>query len=117
MRAAGAEAREVLIQMAAESLKLPPDSLSAKNGAVFEKKNPANKVTYGSLAKGKTIERHLDKKAPIEIAVGIRGVRQIAAARRLRGQGDRKGAVCGGHSLCLKCFTAKCCGHPSTAPS
>lgn len=62
MRAAGAEAREVLIQMAAEILKLPPDRLIAKEGAVIEKNNPANKVAYGSLAKGRTIERHLDEK-------------------------------------------------------
>jgi len=62
MRAAGAEAREVLIQMAAEVLKLPPDRLIAEEGAVIEKNNPANKVAYGSLAKGRTIERYLDKK-------------------------------------------------------
>ncbi len=62
LRAAGAEGREVLIQMAADYLKLPPETLIAKNGAVFDKTNPARKVTYGTLAKGKTIEKHLDKK-------------------------------------------------------
>ncbi len=62
LRAAGAEGREVLIQMAADYLKLPPETLIAKNGAVFDKNNPARKVTYGALAKGKTIEKHLDKK-------------------------------------------------------
>ena len=55
LRAAGAEAREVLIQMAAEQLQSTPDRLIAKDGIVSEKSNPQKKVTYGSLAKGKTI--------------------------------------------------------------
>jgi len=66
LRAAGAEAREVLIQMAAEQLKVPSDRLFAKDGAVCEKSNPARKVTYGSLAKGKTIEKHLEKKPALK---------------------------------------------------
>ncbi|MBP1622335.1 MAG: aldehyde oxidase and xanthine dehydrogenase molybdopterin binding [Acidobacteria bacterium] len=66
LRAAGAEAREVLIQMAAEQLKLPYDRLIAKDGAVYENGNPARKVTYGFLAKGKTIEKHLGKKPPLK---------------------------------------------------
>ena len=68
LRAAGAEAREVLVQMAAEQLSVPLDRLVAKDGAVFEKNNPAHKVTYGSLAKGKTIERHLEKKPALKPA-------------------------------------------------
>jgi isoquinoline 1-oxidoreductase len=66
LRAAGAEAREVLIQMAAEQLRLPPDRLIAKDGTVSDKSNSQNKVTYGSLAKGKILERHLQKKPPLK---------------------------------------------------
>jgi nicotinate dehydrogenase subunit B len=62
LRAAGAEAREVLIQMAAEQLQSTPDRLIAKEGIISEKSNPQKKITYGSLAKGKTIERHLTGK-------------------------------------------------------
>ena len=62
LRAAGAEAREVLIQMAAEHLQLPPERLAAKDGVVSDKSNPQKRVSYGFLAKGKTIERHLQKK-------------------------------------------------------
>jgi nicotinate dehydrogenase subunit B len=68
LRAAGAEAREVLIQMAAEQLQVPADRLAAKNGEVFDKSKPSVKVAYGSLAKGKTIERHLEKKPPLKEA-------------------------------------------------
>ena len=42
LRAAGAEAREVLIQMAAEYLKLPPERLIAKDGTVSDKSDPKN---------------------------------------------------------------------------
>ena len=66
MRAAGAEAREVLIQMAAEYLKLPSERLTVKDGTVFEKNNPANKVGYGALTQGKTIEKRLDKKPALK---------------------------------------------------
>ena len=66
LRAAGAEAREVLIQMAAEYLKLPPERLIAKDGTVSDKSDPKNKVAYGFLAQGKIIERHLQKKPPLK---------------------------------------------------
>jgi isoquinoline 1-oxidoreductase len=62
LRAAGAEAREVLIQLAAESLNLPQERLAARDGVVRDKTNPEKRVSYGALAKGKTIERHLAKK-------------------------------------------------------
>jgi nicotinate dehydrogenase subunit B len=66
LRAAGAEAREVLIQLAAEQLRLPPDRLAAKDGIISDKSDPRKEVTYGSLAKGKTIERHLQKKPSLK---------------------------------------------------
>jgi isoquinoline 1-oxidoreductase len=68
LRAAGAEAREVLIQMAAELLQSTPDGLIAKEGIISEKSNPQKKVTYGSLAKGKTIEHHLSVKPALKNA-------------------------------------------------
>ncbi len=66
LRAAGAEAREVLIQMASEHLQLPADRLTAKEGVVYDKSDPQRKISYGSLAKGKTIEKHLQKKPALK---------------------------------------------------
>ncbi|MBN1570012.1 MAG: xanthine dehydrogenase family protein molybdopterin-binding subunit [Acidobacteria bacterium] len=66
LRAAGAEAREVMIQMAAEHLKTPPGRLIARDGIVSDKSDPEVKVSYGFLAEGKTIERHLEKKPPLK---------------------------------------------------
>jgi len=68
LRAAGAEAREVLIQMAAEHLRLPVDRLAAVDGEVRDKTDPIRKVGYGFLAKGKTIERHLENKPALKHA-------------------------------------------------
>ncbi len=62
LRAAGAEARAVLIELAAEQLDVPKDRLQAKDGIIFDAENKSRQVTYGQLAKGKTIERHMEPK-------------------------------------------------------
>jgi nicotinate dehydrogenase subunit B len=66
LRQAAAEARAVLIQMASEQLKVRPEELFVKEGIIQVKNNPGNKVTYAQLAKGKRIERFLEKKPPIK---------------------------------------------------
>lgn len=66
LRQAAAEARAVLIELASEYMKIPAERLAAKDGVVFEKANPQNKVTYGALAKGKIIEKHIDPKPPVK---------------------------------------------------
>ena len=58
LRAAGAEARAVLIELAAEYLKVPKEKLQAKEGIIFDKTEEKKRVSYAQLAKGKTIERH-----------------------------------------------------------
>ena len=60
LRGAAAEARSVLLQMAAEQLHAPAESLQVHNGVVTD---PATKkiVTYAELVKGKRIEKHLGK--------------------------------------------------------
>ncbi len=66
LRAAAAEAKGVLLSLAAEKLKAPQENLVAKDGVIFEKGNEKNRVTYGELAKGQTIERHLDTKPALK---------------------------------------------------
>ncbi|MDZ7264242.1 MAG: molybdopterin-dependent oxidoreductase [candidate division KSB1 bacterium] len=62
LRQAAAEARAVLMEMAAEKLQVPIDQLQVKNGIVFEKSNDQNNISYGQLTGGKLIERHLQSK-------------------------------------------------------
>ncbi len=66
LRAAGAEGRQVLLELASEYLKKPVDQLVTENGAVYDKLNKKNKVTYAQLAKGKTIDRHASGKVPVK---------------------------------------------------
>ncbi|MGD0615905.1 MAG: molybdopterin cofactor-binding domain-containing protein, partial [Verrucomicrobiota bacterium] len=66
LRAAGAEAKRVLLELAAESLKVPLSQLAAKDGVIFDRENPEHRLTYGQLAKGQTIQRHLTAKPALK---------------------------------------------------
>ena len=66
LRAAGAEAREVLIQLAAEQLQRPPAQLTAKDGFVADRDDARVRMAYGALTRGRRIERHLEKKPPLK---------------------------------------------------
>lgn len=68
LRAAAAEAKAVLMELAAEYLKKPLDRLKAKDGVIFDKAQTKNKVTYAQLAKGKIIEGHLKKRPSLKAA-------------------------------------------------
>ena len=62
LRAAAAEARAVLLQMAAENLQLPSaEHLRVKDGVVTYAQDEHKSVSYAKLVEGKRIERHLEK--------------------------------------------------------
>jgi len=60
MRVAAAEAKAVLIQLGSDYLHVPVSQLEVKDGIISDIKNSKSKVSYGELAKGKKIEKHLD---------------------------------------------------------
>ena len=66
MRAAAAEARGVLLELASARLGVPVSQLEAKDGVVTDTLNPKNKVTYSQLTQGKKLERFLDTKPAVE---------------------------------------------------
>jgi isoquinoline 1-oxidoreductase len=66
LREAAAEARTVLIRLAAERLKLPEARLIAREGSVIDRENEKNRISYAALAKGKKIERRLEKKPDLK---------------------------------------------------
>lgn len=66
MRAAAAEARGVLVDMAAAKLGVPASQLDVKDGRVVDTKNPKSSISYASLAKGRKIEKYLDIKPSVE---------------------------------------------------
>ena len=81
LRAAAAEARAVLVQMAAERLRLPATDLDVRDGVVYSKADPAKRITYGELTAGKRIERRLDGQAVLK-HVGAFTVMGKSAPRR-----------------------------------
>ena len=66
LQAAGAEAKAVLLELAADALKAPQAQLVAKDGAIFDRQNKEQRVTYGQLAKGQKIERHVKVKPALK---------------------------------------------------
>lgn len=66
LRAAAAEARIVLIELAAEHLKTPKDRLKTKEGVIFDTARNDSRVTYAELAEGKTIARRVETKPALK---------------------------------------------------
>jgi len=64
LRAAGAEAKGVLLELAAERLARPVEQLAVENGAVFDRTDKNTRVSYAQLTKGKKIVRRL-KSPPV----------------------------------------------------
>src|SRR5215472_17174567 len=60
MRAASAEARRVLVEMAAQKLGVPADQLSVKDGVVSATNDAGKKVSYRELIGGQFFNVHLD---------------------------------------------------------
>ncbi len=71
LRAAAAEAREVLVDLAAEELGVESTALEVDDGAVFVASDPGRSVTYAALADGEAIARTIDRQAV------LRSVRQF----------------------------------------
>ena len=66
MRAAAAEARAVLLELASGQLGVPISQLEVKDGIITDTKNPKNAITYAQLTKGKKLEKYLDVKPSVE---------------------------------------------------
>jgi isoquinoline 1-oxidoreductase len=66
MRAAAAEARGVMLEMASQQLGVPVTQLEVKEGIISDTKDPKKSIAYGKLANGKRIEKFLDAKPSVE---------------------------------------------------
>lgn len=66
LRAAAAEAKAVLLQLAAERWQAPVADLAVEAGAVVHKTDRAKRITYGQLTEGRRIERRLEGKPVLE---------------------------------------------------
>ena len=94
-RAAAAEARAVLIELAAEQLQVTKDRLKTKAGVVYEEAGQ-KKVSYAELAKGKKILRHVKgaaPKTPADFALIGKPVLRRDAREKVTGQAKFAGDV------------------------
>lgn len=62
IRAAAAEAREILKDLAAEKLNVTKEELVVEEGVIYVKNNSSKKITFAEITKGKKIVRSLSKK-------------------------------------------------------
>ena len=68
VRAAAAQARLILTDLAAQRLGVPRERLSAENGVVFVTGRRDRRVTYGELARGQRITHTVDEHAVLHAA-------------------------------------------------
>jgi nicotinate dehydrogenase subunit B len=66
LREAAAEARAVLIHLASEHLNVPVARLKTEEGFFLDTENPAKRVSYGTLTRGKRIERRAEPKPGVK---------------------------------------------------
>jgi isoquinoline 1-oxidoreductase len=97
VRAAAAEARSVLLELAAQQLKASKETLSVENGVVFATADRKSRVTFGQLAKGQKITRKLDGKAVTksvsQFTVMGKSVKRTDALAKVTGQAKYAGDI------------------------
>ncbi len=72
LRAAGAQARLVLMTLAGERLGVPVDRLVVHGGVVTVASEPTRSVSYAALSKGARITRVVDRKAVLRAAADFK---------------------------------------------
>jgi len=95
LRAAAAEARAVLIELASEYLKVPKEQLQAKEGIIFDKTDEKKRVSYAQLAKGKMIARHTkgDLKTVSEFNIMGKPFMRIDSVEKVTGKAKFAGDI------------------------
>ncbi len=97
LRAAAAEAREVLLDLAAEHFGLNKTSLKIEEGVVSDKNDSSKKITYAELTKGKKIVRSLTKKPEIKKAKDFKligkPIKSLDAEAKVTGKAKYSGDI------------------------
>jgi isoquinoline 1-oxidoreductase len=95
LRAAAAEARAVLLDLASQRLNTAPSLLVAEAGVIYVRSDRKTKVTYAQLAEGKRVERHLTGKPvlkkPADFAIMGKPVLRRDAVEKVTGRAKYAG--------------------------
>ncbi len=103
-RAAAAEARAVLVELAAEKLGVPKDRLKTKDGTVYEV-GGSKKVTYAQLTKGQKILRHVKGAAvetPADFTIIGKPVLRRDSVEKVTGRAKFSGDIKAPGMLCAR---------------
>lgn len=95
LRAAAAEARLALIELAAERLGAPASELRLDAGAVAHVQDGARRVTFAQLTEGRRIERKVQGTPPLEPVSAFTVVGRTAARRDLHDKVTGKATFAG----------------------
>jgi nicotinate dehydrogenase subunit B len=97
LRAAAAEARAILVELASEQLKVPGSQLTVQNGEVFAGADRNVRVTFAQLARGQKITRKLDRKVALKpiSAFTLMGkpVKRLDAVAKVTGKAQYAGDI------------------------
>ncbi len=97
LRAACAEARGVMLELASGRLGVPKERLVVADGVVSVDGDPDRKVSYGELAKGETIRRTLDGTAVLRSVSEFREMgrspKRLDASEKVTGRAKYAGDV------------------------
>ncbi|AOS45472.1 Nicotinate dehydrogenase subunit B [Lacunisphaera limnophila] len=92
---AGAAARTVLLELAAEALRVPVTGLTVRQGVVSVTSDPSRRISYGQLTQGRRIERELVVppvlKQPSEFKVVGQPLRRRDARDKVTGKAKYTG--------------------------
>jgi len=115
LRDAAAEARAILVSLASERLRVPEDQLTVSEGAVTDKVDARNRVTYAELARGKTIERHVSAKPKLKRPSEFRIMGKPADRSDALDKVTGRAKYAGTYGL-QTCSMRESLGHPPMAP-
>jgi nicotinate dehydrogenase subunit B len=97
VRAAAAEARLVLMNLAAKKLEVPREQLVVADGVISVAGAKDRKVTFGELAKGRQISRLVDEKAVLrsvkEFTVMGKPTKRLDARDKVTGRAQFSGDI------------------------
>ncbi len=114
LRAAAAEARQVLVQLASEKLGVPKDRLVVEKGVVSVKGEPARKVSYGAARAGPGDHADGGREGGAAGGPGVHGHGPLAPAARRAWTRSRAPASTPATSACRACCTRGSCARPPT---
>lgn len=68
LRAAGAQARSILLDLASKKLAVPLNRLEVRDGVVFDRSDRSTQITYAALTRGQSIADDMKSPAPVKPA-------------------------------------------------